>query len=159
MVGQVRGAADLQVDQVSGTPQLVIRPDRHAIARYGLNLADIQEVIRSAVGGITAGQVFEGIRRFDIYVRYETGARDTAEAIGNILITGPDNIRVPLSQLATIEEIVGPRQITRENNQRFITVQANVIDRDIVSFVEEAQQAIDDKIKLPPEVLGYYPDR
>ncbi len=153
VVRQVRGAADLQVDQVSGTPQLVIRPDRHAIARYGLNLADIQEVIRSAVGGVTAGQVFEGIRRFDIYVRYETDARDTAEAIQNILITGPDGIRVPLSQLATVKEIVGPRQITRENNQRFITVQANVIDRDIVSFVEEAQQAIDDKVKLPPGYL------
>ncbi len=149
----MRGAADLQVDQVSGTPQLVIRPDRHAIARYGLNLADIQEVIRSAVGGVTAGQVFEGIRRFDIYVRYETDARDTAEAIQNILITGADGIRVPLAQLATIKEIVGPRQITRENNQRFITVQANVIDRDIVSFVEEAQQAIDDEVKLPPGYL------
>ena len=153
VVRQVRGAADIQVDQVSGTPQLVIRPDRHSIARYGFNLADIQEVIRSAVGGVTAGQVFEGIRRFDIYVRYETGARDTAEAIQNILITGPDGIRVPLSQLATVEEIVGPRQITRENNQRFITIQANVIDRDIVSFVEEAQQAIDDKVKLPPGYL------
>ena len=110
-------------------------------------------MIRSAVGGVTAGQVFEGIRRFDIYVRYEAGARDTVEAIQNILITGPDGIRVPLSQLATVKEIVGPRQITRENNQRFITVQANVIDRDIVSFVEEAQQAIDDKVKLPTGYL------
>jgi cobalt-zinc-cadmium resistance protein CzcA len=150
VVNTVRGAADLQVDQVSGTPQLVIRPDRHAIARYGLNLADVQEVIRGAVGGVTAGQMFEGIRRFDIYVRYEKSARDSPEAIRNILITGPDGIRVPLEQLATVEEIVGPRQITRENNQRFITIQANVIDRDIVSFVEEAQQAIDREVKLPP---------
>ena len=149
VLGEVQGAADIQVDQVSGTPQLIIRPDRHAIARYGLNLADIQNVIRSAVGGVTAGQVFEGIRRFNIYVRYEFSARDTAEAIRNILISDPNGNRVPLAQLATVEEIVGPRQITRENNQRFITVQANVIDRDIGSFVEEAQEAIKDKVHLP----------
>ncbi len=153
IVSQVRGAADVQVDQVSGTPQLVITPDRMAIARYGLNLADVQEVIKNAIGGVTAGQVFEGIRRFDILVRYHEQFRDTPETIRNLLITGPDGIQVPLGQIAKIEEIVGPRQITRENNQRFITIQANVIDRDIVSFVEESQQSIDAKVSLPP---GYY---
>lgn len=141
------------MDQVSGTPQLVITPDRQAIARYGLNLADVQDVISSAIGGVTAGQVFEGIRRFDILVRYQKQDRDSIEAIGNLLISGPDGIKVPLAQIATIEEIVGPRQITRENNQRFISIQANVIDRDIVSFVEEAQRVIDSQIKLPP---GYF---
>ncbi len=153
VVKTVEGAADVQVDQVSGTPQLVITPDRHAIARYGLNLADVQNVISSAVGGVTAGQVFEGIRRFDILVRYREQDRSTPEAIRNLLISGPEGIKVPLAQIATIEEIVGPRQITRENNQRFISIQANVIERDIVSFVEEAQQTIDRKIQLPP---GYY---
>ncbi len=153
VVKTVEGAADVQVDQVSGTPQLVITPDRHAIARYGLNLVDVQNVISSAVGGVTAGQVFEGIRRFDILVRYREQDRSTPEAIRNLLITGPEGIKVPLAQIATIEEIVGPRQITRENNQRFISIQANVIERDIVSFVEEAQQAIDNKIQFPP---GYY---
>ena len=150
VIKKVPGAADVQVDQVSGTPQLVITPDRHAIARYGLNLIDVQRVISSAIGGVTAGQVFEGIRRFDILVRYRKQDRDSLEAIRNLLISGPDGIKVPLAQVARIEEIVGPRQITRENNQRFISVQANVIDRDIVSFVEAAQQAIDSKIKLPP---------
>lgn len=153
VIMQVRGAADVQVDQVSGTPQLVITPDRLAIARYGLNLADVQDVISSAVGGVAAGQVFEGIRRFDIYVRYPQQARDTPEAIRNLLISGPNGIKVPLAQVATIKEIVGPRQITRENNQRFITIQANVIDRDIGSFVEEAQQAIDTDIQMPPGYL------
>jgi len=153
IVKTVQGAADVQVDQVSGTPQLVITPDRHAIARYGLNLADVQNVISSAVGGVTAGQVFEGIRRFDILVRYPEQDRSTLEAIRNLLISGPEGINVPLAQIATIKEIVGPRQITRENNQRFISIQANVIERDIVSFVEEAQQTIDSKIQLPP---GYY---
>ena len=153
VVKQVEGAADVQVDQVSGTPQLVITPDRHAIARYGLNLADVQAVISSAIGGVSAGQVFEGIRRFDILVRYREQDRDTIEAIRNLLISGPDGIKVPLAQIANIEEIVGPRQITRENNQRFISIQANVIDRDIVSFVEEARHVIDSKLQLPP---GYY---
>lgn len=150
---KVEGAADVQVDQVSGTPQLVITPDRLAISRYGLNLVDVQDVISSAIGGVSAGQVFEGIRRFDILVRYQKQDRDSIEAIRNLLISGPDDIKVPLAQIATIEEIVGPRQITRENNQRFISIQANVIDRDIVSFVEEAQQVIDSKVKLPP---GYF---
>ncbi len=153
VVKTVKGAADVQVDQVSGTPQLVITPDRHAIARYGLNLADVQDLISSAVGGVTAGQVFEGIRRFDILVRYPEQNRNTLEAIRNLLISGPEGINVPLAQIATIKEIVGPRQITRENNQRFISIQANVIGRDIVSFVEEAQDTIDSKIQLPP---GYY---
>jgi len=150
---QVPGAADIKVDQVSGTPQLVITPDRQAIARYGLNIDDVQNVIRSAVGGTTAGQIFEGIRRFDIYVRYDKADRNTPEAIANILISGPNGLRVPLAQVAEIKEIVGPRQITRENNQRFITIQANVVGRDIGSFVAEAQQAIDDKVSLPAGYL------
>jgi len=153
VVGRVPGAADIQVDQVSGTPQLLIRPDRHAVARYGLNISDVQEVIRAAVGGVTAGQIFEGIRRFDILVRYEPEARETVEAIRELLITAPDGKRIPLSELASIKEIVGPRQITREDNQRFITIQCNVVDRDIGSFVEEAQQLIDRRVDLPPGYL------
>ena len=152
-VGQVQGAADVQVDQVSGTPQLLIRVDRQAISRYGINVADVQEVIRTAVGGATVGAVFEGIRRFDILVRYAPEYRQTPEAIAQILVQGPEGMKVPLSQLAHIEEIIGPRQITRVNSQRFITVQCNVNGRDIVSFVEEAQQAIDDEVVLPSGYL------
>ena len=138
VVGSVPGAADVQVDQVSGAPQLLLRIDRKAIARYGINVDEVQGVIRAAVGGEVAGQIYEGIRRFDILVRFVPEARQTAESIGHILITAPDGARVPLDQLATIEEIVGPRQITRENNQRFISVQCNVVDRDIGSFVADA---------------------
>jgi len=153
VVKKVKGAADVQPDQISGTPQLLIQVDRQAIARYEINVSDVQEVIRSAVGGEVAGQVFEGIRRFDILVRFVPEARNTMEAIGNILIHAPGNIKVPLNQLAKIEEIVGPRQITRENNQRFITVQCNVNGRDIGSFVKEAQQAIASQVSLPPGYL------
>jgi len=150
VLSQLRGATDTQADQVTGAPQLLIRPDRKAVARYGLNISDVQEVIQAAVGGVTTGQIFEGIRRYDIRVRYAPDARDTVEAISEIIVQAPDGKRLPLSELAKIEEIIGPRQITREKNQRFITVQCNVVKRDIVSFVEEAQQEIEAKVDLPP---------
>lgn len=147
------GAADVQTDQITGTPQLLIRPDRQALARYGVNLAEVQETIRAAIGGVEAGQVFDGIRRFDIYVRYQEPYRQTPQDIEQLLVSTPDGQRIPLDDLAEIETLVGPRQITRENNQRFITVQANVVGRDIGSFVEEAQAAIDRDVELPPGYL------
>ncbi len=153
VIRQVRGAVDVQPDQVSGTPQLRITVNREAISRYGINVADVQEVITAAVGGEVAGQILEGIKRFDILVRFAPEYRSTKEAIGRILIPAPNGARVPLEQLAEIEEFIGPRQITRENNQRFITVQCNVHERDIGSFVAEGQQALRDKVKLPP---GYF---
>ena len=153
VIGEIAGAADVQVDQVSGTPQLLVRVDRQAIARYGINVASVQEVIGAAIGGQTAGQVFEGVRRFDILVRFAAEYRTTREDISQILVHGPEGLKVPLSQLATIEEIVGPRQVTRENSQRFIAIQCNVTDRDIGSFVEEARKAIDARIELPPGYL------
>ena len=153
VIGQVRGAADIQVDQVSGTPQLLIRVDREAIARFGINVSEVQSVIQAAVGGHVAGQIFEGVRRFDIFVRYAPRFRATAAAIREILVEGPGGIRVPLNDLVTIEEIVGPRQITRERGQRFITVQCNVRDRDIGSFVDEAEEKIRQAVSLPS---GYF---
>jgi cobalt-zinc-cadmium resistance protein CzcA len=153
VIREIRGAADVQKDQVAGTPQLRIRIDRQAIARYGINVEDVQNIIRTAVGGETAGQIFEGIRRFDIFVRFAGEARGDAEAIRHILIAAPGGAKVPLDQLASIEEIVGPRQITRENNQRFITVQTNVRGRDIGSFVAEGQKAIAEQVRMPPGYL------
>lgn len=153
VIREVPGAADVQKDQVTGTPQLLIRIDRQAIARYGVNVEDVQGVIRTAVGGESAGQIFEGIRRFDITVRFTEEARNDAESIRHILIAAPGGAKVPLDQLATIDEIIGPRQITRENNQRFITVQCNVRGRDIGSFVAEGQEAIAEKVEMPPGYL------
>lgn len=153
VIRDVPGAADVQKDQVSGTPQLLIKIDRKAIARYGINVEDVQNVIHTAVGGEEAGQIFEGIRRFDIVVRFTPQSRNSAEVIRHILISTPDGAKVPLDQLAQIEEIVGPRQITRENNQRFITVQCNVRGRDIGSFVADGQKAIAEKVELPPGYL------
>jgi cobalt-zinc-cadmium resistance protein CzcA len=153
VIREIPGAADVQKDQVTGTPQLRIRIDRQAIARYGINVEDVQGVIRTAVGGEAAGEVFEGIRRFDIFVRFVEEARNDATAIKHILVAAPGGAKIPLDQLAAIDEIVGPRQITRENNQRFITVQCNVRGRDIGSFVAEGQAAIAEQIKMPPGYL------
>lgn len=151
----IEGAADVQAAQISGTPQLRIRIDRQAVARYGINVADVQRTIQAAIGGTTAGQIFEGIRRFPIYVRYEEDARSTPSDIRNVLIPTASGATVPLSTLAKVEEVVGPRQITRENVQRFTTVQLNVEGRDIGSFVEEAQRVIGEQVELP---AGYLTD-
>ena len=154
VVRGVSGAADVQMDQVTGTPQLLIQVNRETLARYGINVEDVQEAIRIAVGGDKAGQIFEGIKRFDIYIRFAAESRSTPEQIGHLLISapggGPGGVKVPLDELASVEEIVGPRQITREDNQRFIAVQCNVRGRDIGSFVADGQKAIDAKVKLPP---------
>src|SRR5712691_1155604 len=153
VIRTVPGAADVQKDQVTGTPQLRITINHRALSRHGINVEDVQQIIRTAVGGEKAGQIFEGIPRFDILVRYALESRNSADAIGRIVIPTPGGRTVPLADVVTIEEIVGPRQITRENAQRFITVQCNVRGRDIGSFVEEAQRAIDTKVQLPP---GYF---
>ena len=149
----VPGAQDVQRDQIGGTPQLRITLNRNAIARYGLNVSDVQKTLSVAVGGSEAGQVFEGIRRFDIYVRLEKKSRDEADVIRQLIIENDAGQRIPLEELANIEEVVGPRQITRENNQRFITIQTNVRERDIGSFVAEADAAIAEQVDLPP---GYF---
>jgi cobalt-zinc-cadmium resistance protein CzcA len=153
VLNTLRGAEDVQTEQITGSPQLLIRPNREALARYGISLGEVQETIRAAIGGVTAGQVFDGVRRFDIYVRYKEPYRRTEADVRRLLVKAPSGQRVPLSELASIETLVGPRQITRENNQRFITVQANIVGRDIGGFVEEAQAAIERDVELPPGYL------
>jgi len=147
------GATDVQKDQSSGTPQLLITINREAIARHGINVADIQAVIKTAVGGSQAGQIFEGSRRFDIFLRFAAEDRSTTDAIREILIDAPSGAKVPLDDLVHFEEIIGARQITREFNQRFITVQCNVRGRDIGSFVAEAEEKIRENVDLPPGYL------
>ncbi len=149
----IEGAADVEKEQVTGTRQLRISVDREAIARYGLNVQDVQSVIGTAVGGQTVGQVFEGVARFDILVRYPPGDRRSKEDIADILVAGPGKLRVPLAQLASIEEMSGPMQIMRENGQRFTKVMCNVRGRDIGSFVAEASRAVEEQVKLPAGYL------
>ncbi|NUR33901.1 MAG: efflux RND transporter permease subunit [Gemmatimonadaceae bacterium] len=153
-VSAVRGSTDVQAEQVTGQPQLQIRIDRASIARYGINVEDVQRTIETAIGGEVAGQVFEGIRRFDITVRLQEPFRRDIDAIGELLVPAPNGgARVPLSQLAEIRTVVGPKQISHDNGQRRIVIQLNVRGRDLGGFVAEAQQAVASKVTLPS---GYF---
>lgn len=146
----VSGASDVQADQITGAPQLVISLNRPALGRYGLSVEDALDAMRSGVGGAEAGAVFEGVRQFPVVVRYAEADRSTPRAIGRIILESESGARVPLESIADIQEIVGPRQITRENGERFITVQLNVRGRDIGSYVADAQGEVAEELELPP---------
>lgn len=150
LLQQVDGAAEVQADQITGAPQLVVTADRAALGRYGLDVEDALDALRASVGGAEAGALFEGVRQFPIVVRLHEENRDTPEAISRIVLESPSGARVPLETVANIETVIGPRQITRENGERFITVQSNVRGRDIGSFVTEAQALTDGQLDLPP---------
>lgn len=150
LLQQVRGAAEVQADQITGAPQLVVTVDRAALGRYGLDVEDALDALRASVGGAEAGALFEGVRQFPIVVRFHEEDRDTPEAVSRIVLESPTGARVPLDTVANIETVIGPRQITREDGERFITVQSNVRERDIGSFVQEAQSLTDAELDLPP---------
>ena len=143
------GASDVQADQITGAPQLVVSVDRNALGRYGLTVEDALDTLSAAVGGAKAGVLFEGVRQFPVVVRFTEDRRDSAEAIGRLVLKSESGAQVPLEAVAAIREIVGPRQITRENGERFITVQLNVRGRDIGSYVADAKIAVDDRLNLP----------
>ncbi len=145
----VPGAADTAIEQESDQAQLRIRIDRQAVARYGINVRDVEDVIEMAIGGRAAGTMFEGERRFDITVRYVPEARTNITAIGNVLVPTREGGRVPLSQLAEIKVVNGASIIARRENQRQITVRTNIRGRDQGSFVGDAQKRFNQAIRLP----------
>jgi heavy metal efflux system protein len=168
----IPGAADAKTEQISGLPVMTVKLNRPALARYGLSAQDVQETVEMAVGGKNAGRVFEGDRRFDLVVRLPEHLRVDVDAISALPIALPPNgeqaktvkaalavsplhdVRyVPLSAVATIETAPGPNQISREDGKRRIVVSANVRDRDLGSFVAEAQRSVAEKVKLPE---GYW---
>ena len=151
-----QGSADVALEQTTGLAQLLIQPDRAAIARYGLTVGDVNEVITTAVGGAQAAEVAEGERRFAVVVRAKPEARQSVEAIRGLLVATPGGQRVPLSSLATVTVQEGPARISREDGSRFITVQANVRGRDIQSFVEEVQKKVTAQLKLPAGYNVHY---
>ncbi len=149
VIRAVPGAADTAIEQEADQAQLRLRIDRQAVARYGINVRDVQDQIEMAIGGRIVGTMFEGERRFDITVRYVPEARTNITAIGNLLVPTREGGRVPLSQLAEIKVVNGASIIARRENQRQITVRTNIRGRDQGSFVVEAQQRFDQLIKLP----------
>jgi cobalt-zinc-cadmium resistance protein CzcA len=152
---QVPGAADTGIEQEEDQSQLRIRLDRQELARYGLNVRDVQDVIELAIGGRTVSTFFEGERRFDITVRYIPEARTDPSTIGSILVTTRDGGRVPLSQLAKMEVTNGASIIARRENHRQISVRTNIRGRDQGGFVADAQQRFNRDVKLPE---GYQVD-
>jgi cobalt-zinc-cadmium resistance protein CzcA len=153
VVGKISGAEDVKVEQISGLPQLQIKPDRAAIARYGINVEAVNDLVESVVAGKQAGLVYEGEQRFNLVVRLNENAGRDVETIKGLLVSAPNGARIPLAQLADISIVEGPAQISREDTRRRIVVELNVRGRDIGSFVKDAQAAIDREIKLP---ASYY---
>jgi heavy metal efflux system protein len=153
IVRDVPGAADVKVEQTAGLPQLLITADREAIARYGINVEDVNNVVESIVAGKQAGLVYEGEKRFDLVVRLNEVTGQDVESIKSLLVPASNGARIPLADVASIKVVEGPAQISREDRQRRIVVELNVRGRDIGSFVKEAQTVIDKQIKLPE---GYY---
>ncbi len=153
-VGRVRGAADVKAEQTAGQPYLRIVIDREAVARYGLNAADVLDMVE-ALGGRTVGTLVEGNARYDIRVRLRPADRDDIDRIRALRIPDATGRAVPLTQLARVTMEDGPAQISRERGRRRITVEANVRGRDIAGFVGEAQAAVQREVRLPP---GYTMD-
>jgi cobalt-zinc-cadmium resistance protein CzcA len=153
VLAKVPGAADVNVEKVSGLAYLQIEIDRDKIARYGINVADVQDVIETAIGGREASKVYDGLKVFGLAVRFPEWARNDVEPIREILIPAPSGALIPLGQLAKISVIEGPAQISREMGQRRIVIECNVTGRDIGGFVQEAQRKIDAAVKLPPGYL------
>ena len=155
---RVPGSSEVKVEQTTGLPVLTVRIDRQKAARYGLNMIDVQDVVASAIGGTTAGTMFEGDRRFDIVVRLPESLRTDLEAMKRLPIAMPvpdaHNRRrfIQLAEVATLELAPGPNQISRENGKRRVVVTTNVRNRDVGSFVVDAEEALS-KVPLP---TGYW---
>jgi heavy metal efflux system protein len=149
IVRQIPGAADSSIEQDANQSQLRITINRREAARYGLNVADVQEVIVLAVGGQVVSTLYEEDRRFDIAVRYTPEVRSDTSSISRLLLVTPEGARIPLSQLASISVADGASIITRRENRRQISVRSNIRGRDQGGFGAEAQQRVAEQMKLP----------
>ncbi|MEP0354404.1 CusA/CzcA family heavy metal efflux RND transporter [Paraglaciecola sp.] len=151
----IDGVADARLEQVDDIPIFTINPKPVELARYGLDVADLQEWLASAIGGNTTGLIFEGDRRFELLVRFDEDIRTNLDAIGRTPIITSDGEFVPLSEVATLGYSSVPNQISRENGKRRVVVTANVRERDLGSFVDEAKIKITEQVVLP---AGYWLD-
>lgn len=145
-VSQVPGAADVVIDQEPPLPQLKITADRASIAHFGLNVADVADLIEVAIGGKAVSQVFIGSRVYDVTCRYQESSRSTPEQIGNLMLTSSSGASIPLSSVARIETSLGASSIMREMGKRYLTVRLNLRGRDLTAFLREAQDVIDRKV-------------
>jgi cobalt-zinc-cadmium resistance protein CzcA len=153
VAASIPGAEDVKLEQVTGLPMLSVTPRREMLARYGINMAEVQDAVATATGGRKAGEVFEGDRRFAVVVRLPEALRTDLPALGNLPVRLAAGGTVPLSQLAAISLAAGPNQISRENGKRRAVITANVRGRDLGSFITELREKVGAEVELP---TGYY---
>ncbi len=147
------GAVDVRMQQQGGKPQIRIRPDREAMARYGLSVDQLFATVETGIGGDVAGQVFEGIKRFDLFVRLREEQRDTVSAIEDLLIRTPAGALIPLTRVADVERFIGPKMISRSKASRRLFVQLNVRGRDMGGVVTEIRRKVAEQVDMP---TGYF---
>lgn len=147
----IPGAADVAVDQEPPLPQLQIIADRELIARYGLNVSDVTELIELAIGGKSISQIFVGSKSYDVICRYGENYRNTPEKIGSLMLTTDADIKIPLSQVAQIKMTTGASTITREMNRRHLTVRLNLRGADLTTFLRQANRALEENVKYDHE--------
>ncbi|HLF11714.1 MAG TPA: CusA/CzcA family heavy metal efflux RND transporter, partial [Gammaproteobacteria bacterium] len=155
VVASIPGGADVALEQISGLPMLTVQPRRALLARYGLDVADVQAVVETAIGGKTVGEVFEGDRRFPLVIRFSESVRNDPQTLEALPIALPGGDYVPLREVADIQIALGPNAINRENGKRRAVVTANVRGRDLGSFVAEVQTRVRNEVELP---AGYWLD-
>jgi heavy metal efflux system protein len=146
----ISGATDMYVETVTGVPQVVIQYNRAALARYGINIVDVNNTVQAAYAGAISGALYEGEKKFDIAVRLQSNQKNNVADIENLLVALPNGNQIPLGNIASIQIQDGPYQIQHENARRRITVGFNVRDRDVQSVVKELQEKINKKVQLPP---------
>jgi cobalt-zinc-cadmium resistance protein CzcA len=149
LMRSVKGIEDLGLFRVLGQPNLNLKIDRKAAARYGLNASDVQDAVETAIGGKAVTQVLQGEKRFDLTVRYQEPFRSSKEAIENIRIVAPTGERVSLGQITQVETVDGASEIYREANSRYVAIKYSVRGRDLGSTVEEAMKKVNEQVKLP----------
>ena len=154
-INRIEGIGDLKADKVTGLPQITVKYDYNKIALYGLNIADINQIIRSSFAGESAGKIYEESKRFDVVVRMNEANRSDITDVSNLFIPLPNGQQVPLSQVASINYEQGPVQVSREDGKRRITVGLNVRGRDIKSVVEEIQAKIRNQFQTSCWLLCY----
>ncbi|MCJ8292869.1 MAG: CusA/CzcA family heavy metal efflux RND transporter [Colwellia sp.] len=148
-IKKIDGARDVALEQIAGEAQLVIKPNRQQLSRYGLSVGDVMAVVKDGIGGVSAGQIINGNERYDIYVRFEEKYRDNQAAIADLRIQSPTGAWVRLGDIATVSFESGPPQVRRDDVQRRVVIQANVQGRDMGSVVADIRAAIASKVDLP----------
>jgi len=148
---KVKGAVDIAIDQEPPLPQLQIRVNRDAVAKYGLNMSDVAELVEVAIGGKAVSQIFAGDKVYDVICRYKEESRNTPEKIANLMLTSSTGAKIPLSQIAEVKTDLGESSISREMNRRQLTVRLNLRGADLSSFLKEAQAKIAQQVKFDPE--------